>query len=169
MRRSRVTAWIAPAGGALAGLATAALFLLVPQAVLEDWVWQSGLPALIAVAAPPLGDTARAVLALAGGGLAAAVTWSALFLLFGAGGLFAPRPATDAGVPVLRRADAHPDALPEVPREPVRPVLPLRPPALAAAEPTPVPSESPQPVAPPAPAGPSEVPSIESLLDRLER
>ncbi|RYD27614.1 MAG: hypothetical protein EOP89_04375 [Lysobacteraceae bacterium] len=69
----------------------------------------------------------------------------------------------------LPLAAFHPDALPEVPREPVRPVLPLRPPALAAAEPTPVPSESRQPVAPPAPAGPSEVPSIESLLDRLER
>ena len=237
MRRSRVTAWIAPAGGALAGLATAALFLLVPQAVLEDWVWQSGLPALIAVAAPPLGDTARAVLALAGGGLAAAVTWSALFLLFGAGGLFAPRPATDAGVPVLRRADAHPDAparrpmsaadlgtpltpptppvietvtssravapidddmdddggegalpderaipadldlplaafhpdaLPEVPREPVRPVLPLRPPvAVVSAAPEPV--EEPAAVEPDEPPAPAEVPSIESLLDRLER
>lgn len=230
MKRSHVTAWIAPAGGALAGLAVAALFLLLPQPTLEDWVWQSGLPALIAVAAPPLGDTARAVLALAGGGLAAAVTWSALFLLFGAGGLFAPRPAADGGVPVLRRADAHPDAparrpmsaadlgtplpppappasdaatvaqegapatdavlpeersipadldlplaafhpdaLPEVPREPVRPVLPLRPPATVVAEVLPAPSEPPQPVAPTDPAGPSEVPSIEALIDRLER
>ena len=234
MKRSHVTAWIAPAGGALAGLAVAALFLLLPQTTLEDWVWQSGLPALVAVAAPPLGDTARAVLALAGGGLAAAVTWSALFLLFGAGGLFAPRPAADGGVPVLRRADAHPDAparrpmsaadlgtplpppappasdaatvaqegapatdaalpeersipadldlplaafhpdaLPEVPREPVRPVLPLWPPVVVtveepveAADPVPVAETAAEPEAPPAPA---EVPSIESLLDRLER
>jgi hypothetical protein len=230
MKRSHVTAWIAPAGGALAGIATAALFLLLPQAMLEDWVWQSGLPALLAVAAPPLGDTARAVLALAGGGLAAAVTWSALFLLFGAGGLFAPKPTAESGVPVLRRADAHPDAparrpmsaadlgtplppptppvieavplpqatgqaedeegqgalpdersipadldlplaafhpdaLPEVPREPVRPVLPLRP-SVAVVTVGPEELAAVQPDEPPAPA---EVPSIESLLDRLER
>ncbi|MCI1142294.1 hypothetical protein MOP88_08260 [Sphingomonas sp. WKB10] len=54
--------------------------------------------------------TARAVLALAGGALAGAVIWSALFLLFGPGGLLAPRAASSDGVPVLRRADAHPDA-----------------------------------------------------------
>jgi hypothetical protein len=230
MKRSHVTAWIAPAGGALAGIATAALFLLLPQAMLEDWVWQSGLPALLAVAAPPLGDTARAVLALAGGGLAAAVTWSALFLLFGAGGLFAPKPTAESGVPVLRRADAHPDAparrpmsaadlgtplppptppvieavplpqatgqaedeegqgalpdersipadldlplaafhpdaLPEVPREPV---LPLRPPvAVVTVGPDGV--EEPAAVEPDEPPAPAEVPSSESLLDRLER
>jgi len=104
------TRWIAPAGGAAAGCAAAALFLLLPQAVLEDWVWRSGLPALVATAEPPLGTTARAVLALAGATVAAAVTWSALFLLFGPGGLLAPRAASSDGVPVLRRADAHPDA-----------------------------------------------------------
>jgi hypothetical protein len=139
MRRSHVTAWIAPAGGALAGLATAALFLLLPQATLEDWVWQSGLPALIAVAAPPLGDTARAVLALAGGGLAAAVTWSALFLLFGAGGLFAPRPAADGGVPVLRRADAHPDAPARRPMSAADLGTPLPPPTPPVIEAVPLP------------------------------
>ncbi|WP_249054928.1 hypothetical protein [Sphingomonas insulae] len=61
---SRSPAWIAPAGAALAGVGAAALFLLLPQTTLEDWVWQSGLPGLIAVAEPPLGTTARAVLAL---------------------------------------------------------------------------------------------------------
>ncbi|WP_249054927.1 hypothetical protein [Sphingomonas insulae] len=38
------------------------------------------------------------------------MTWSALFLLVGPEGLFAPKPVVDEGVPVLRRADAHPDA-----------------------------------------------------------
>ena len=140
MRRSRSTAWIAPTSGALAGVAAAALFLLMPQAMLENWVWQSGLPALIAVASPPLGDTARAVLALGGGGLAAAVVWSALFLLFGAGGLFAARPASDVaatvdeGVPVLRRADAHPDAPARRPMSAADLGTPLPPPAPPAIE-----------------------------------
>ncbi|MHA0318163.1 hypothetical protein ACXY7D_06740 [Sphingomonas melonis] len=102
--------WIAPVGGAVAALAVAVLFVALPATMLEDWVWRSGLPSLIGAAEPPLGTTARAVLALAGGALAGAVTWSALFLLFGPGGLLAPRAASSDGVPVLRRADAHPDA-----------------------------------------------------------
>jgi hypothetical protein len=135
MRRSRSTEWIAPIGGALAGVAAAALFLLMPQAMLENWVWQSGLPALLAVASPPLGDTARTVLALGGGALAAAVVWSALFLLFGAGGLLAARPASesaamvDEGIPVLRRADAHPDAPARRPMSAADLGTPLPPPA----------------------------------------
>ncbi|MEE8609897.1 MAG: hypothetical protein V3V60_09635 [Sphingomonas aquatilis] len=108
--RAAMMRWIAPAGGAVAALAVAVLFVALPATVLEDWVWRSGLPSLIGAAEPPLGTTARAVLALAGGALAGAVTWSALFLLFGPGGLLAPRAASSDGVPVLRRADAHPDA-----------------------------------------------------------
>ena len=201
--RAAMMRWIAPVGGAVAALAVALLFVALPATVLEDWVWRSGLPSLIGAAEPPLGTTARAVLALAGGALAGAVTWSALFLLFGPGGLLAPRAASSDGVPVLRRADAHPDAparrplsaadleddddtmfarpvtgaspppppveqpipadldlplaafhpgaLPPVPLTPVRPVPPLRVPAKPAAE---------EPAAPP---------TIESLIDRLER
>ena len=108
--RAAMMRWIAPVGGAVAALAIAALFVALPATVLEDWVWRSGLPSLIGAAEPPLGTTARTVLALAGGALAGAVTWSALFLLFGPGGLLAPRAASSEGVPVLRRADAHPDA-----------------------------------------------------------
>ncbi len=204
--RAAMMRWIAPVGGAVAALAVAVLFVALPATVLEDWVWRSGLPSLIGAAEPPLGTTARAVLALAGGALAGAVIWSALFLLFGPGGLLAPRVASSDGVPVLRRADAHPDAparrplsaadleddddmvfarpvtnsppppppveqpipadldlplaafhpgaLPPVPLTPVRPVPPLRVPAKPAAE---------EPAAPVAP------PTIESLIDRLER
>lgn len=108
--RAAMMRWIAPVGGAVAALAVAVLFVALPATVLEDWVWRSGLPSLIGAAEPPLGTTARAVLALAGGALAGAVIWSALFLLFGPGGLLAPRAASTDGVPVLRRADAHPDA-----------------------------------------------------------
>ena len=201
--RAAMMRWIAPVGGAVAALAVVLLFVALPATVLEDWVWRSGLPSLIGAAEPPLGTTARTVLALAGGALAGAVTWSALFLLFGPGGLLAPRAASSDGVPVLRRADAHPDAparrplsaadleddddtmfarpvtsappppppveqpipadldlplaafhpgaLPPVPLTPVRPVPPLRVPAKPAAE---------EPAAPP---------TIESLIDRLER
>jgi len=203
--RAAMMRWIAPVGGAVAALAVAGLFVALPASVLEDWVWRSGLPSLIGAAEPPLGATARAVLALAGGALAGAVAWSALFLLFGPGGLLAPRAASSDGVPVLRRADAHPDAparrplsaadleddddavfarpvispappppveqpipadldlplaafhpgaLPSVPLTPVRPVPPLRVPTKLAAE---------EPSAPAAP------PTIESLIDRLER
>ncbi len=84
--RAAMMRWIAPVGGAVAALAVAVLFVALPATVLEDWVWRSGLPSLIGAAEPPLGTTARAVLALAGGALAGAVTWSALFLLFGPGG-----------------------------------------------------------------------------------
>lgn len=209
------TRWIAPAGGAAAGCAAAALFLLLPQAVLEDWVWRSGLPALVATAEPPLGTTARAVLALAGATVAAAVSWSALFLLFGPEGLLAraPRPVADGedGVPVLRRADAHPDAparrplsaadlgaplpppqdvivapppaeqpipadlnlplaafhpaaVPAIPREPVRPVAPLRTPVTLAAGERIASVQLPR-----SPAESTTAPSIESLLKRLEQ
>ena len=208
--------YVAPVGGALAGAAVAGLFLLMPATMLEDWVWRSGLPSLIGAAEPPLGTTARAILALAGAATAAAVVWSALFLLFGAGGLLAPRTATVDGVPVLRRADAHPDAparrplsaadldppfeytpaeapravapppppvvqslpadldqplaafhpgaLPDVPREPVRPVPPLRP-RVALAEGERIASVQ----LPRSPAESDGTPSIESLLKRLEQ
>ncbi len=209
--------WVAPVGGTVAAVLAAATFLLVPQALLESWVWNSGLPALIAAAEPPLGTTARAVLALGVGALAAAVTWSALFLMFGPDGLLAPKPVAEEGVPILRRADAHPDAparkplsaadlgaplpppqvevageptpapppppvmqpipvdldmplsafhpgaLPDVPREPVRPVAPLRPPVAL---------EQGERIAtvqlPRSPAESTTAPSIEALLKRLE-
>lgn len=113
-RVSPVSPLVPPVGGAVAGLGVVALFALLPAAVLEDCVWASGVPALVSAAAPPLGTTARAVLALIGGAMAGSVSWSLLYLLVGPGGLLAPR--TPAGaVPVVRRADAHPDAPPRPP------------------------------------------------------
>ena len=100
---------IAPIGAAAVGVIAAAACLLISTDTLETMVWNSGIAALIPAAAPPLGGTARAVLALGVGIVSAAVTWSALFLLFGPGGFLAPRPRRHDGVPALRRADAHPD------------------------------------------------------------
>lgn len=113
-RTSPVSPLFPPVGAVVAGACAAAVFALVPAAMLEDWVWRSGIPALIPAAAPPLATTARAVLALAGAALTASVTWSALYLLVGPGGLLAPRTSASA-VPVVRRADAHPDAPPRPP------------------------------------------------------
>lgn len=140
----RVNPWTAPIGAAVAGSGVAALFALLPAAALEDWVWASGMPALIAAAAPPLGVTARAVLALGGGAMAASVTWSVLYLLFGPGGLLAPKTAANA-VPVVRRADAHPDAPPRRPMTAAEMGTPLMEVAAPSAPPLPEPVEQPVP------------------------
>ncbi|WP_082463862.1 hypothetical protein [Sphingomonas sp. Leaf17] len=108
--RLRLNAAIPPAGGIAAAVIVALVFAFLPQDMLEDWTWNSGIAALVPVAQPPLGITARAVLALGFGIIAAAVVWSSLYLLFGPGGVFAPRAPAADGVPVLRRADSHPDA-----------------------------------------------------------
>ena len=220
--------WIAPGGGLAAGAVTVATVLLIPRMTLEDLVWNSGIAALMPVAEPPLGSTARAVLALGGGLLVAAVMWAGLFLLFGKDGLFDPNRAAaspgtheptadptvdsidvDNRVPTLRRADAHPDAparrplsardlgspmppvaadpvaspvvrplpddldqplaafdpaaVPDAPREPVRPVAPLKAPALAAGE------RITSVELPRVPSVEDGAPSIETLLRRLEQ
>ncbi|WP_374944676.1 hypothetical protein [Sphingomonas sp.] len=113
MTAFRANPLLAPIGALVAGVAVAGVCALVPATMLEDWVWRSGVPALVGAAAPPLGTTARAVLALTGGALTASVVWSLLYLLFGPGGLLAPKAARAA--PAVRRADAHPDAPPRWP------------------------------------------------------
>lgn len=243
---SNLTRWIPPVGGLVAGVAVAIAAFAISTPLLEDIVWNSGLAAVLPVAQPPLGNTARALLALGGGLLAASIGWAALYLIFGPDGAFdtmqrarAARPkkakpqrsamarlsssvthvTLDDSAPTLRRADAHPDAparrplsakdlgepmplvkkegdtvpaasvkvepvaepvdrdipvdldvplaafdpaaLPAAPREPVRPVPPLRSPALAEGERI----DSVE-----LPRMPTEdTPSIETLLRRLEQ
>lgn len=101
-------------GAAAAGGLVALAFVALPGAWLEGAVEGSGVAALLPVAAPPLGLTARAVLALMGGVLVAAIAWAALYLLFGPGGPFAAT-VRRSDAPTLRRADAHPDAPPRWP------------------------------------------------------
>jgi hypothetical protein len=108
-RSSSLTRSVPLIGAALAGALVVAGCVLVPSDTLEIMVWNSGIAAIVPAAAPPLGTTARIVLALATGVISAAVTWAALYLLFGPGGVLAPRPRRHDGVPALRRADAHPD------------------------------------------------------------
>lgn len=105
-----------PLYGAVAGGLLAAVGVLaVSTASLETLVWTTGVAALVPAAAPPLGTTARVLLALGSGVLVGALLWSSLFLLFGPGGFLVRRAPREDGVPVVRRADAHPDAPPRKP------------------------------------------------------
>lgn len=110
-RRPRLTLSLPVTLAACIGAGVALLFALVPQPALETLVNATGLPRLVAAAEPPLGLTARAVLVLLGGGLVGMLFWGALALAFPGSQLpLGGRRAKEKGVPVLRRADAHPDA-----------------------------------------------------------
>ena len=100
---------------ALAGGAAAALLLLMPVDALHNLVIDSGLPALLAAAEPPLGMKARLLLAGVAGAVAFAVIFGVMRLL----GRKPARPtrwgAEDSdtrfeAAPRMRRRDLHPDA-----------------------------------------------------------
>jgi hypothetical protein len=103
------------AGALGGGVALAAL--AVPMPVLEALVMGSGIPAILAAAEPPLGFTARAAIALGSGGVVGLSSWFGLSALFGT--RFATLQNDDTSdsiaTPVIRRADAHPDAPPRPP------------------------------------------------------
>ena len=128
--RPHLTRAIPTVGAVAAGVMVALAAIAVPGVWLENVVSGSGLPALLPVAEPPLGLTARAVLALGGGVAAAAVMWAALYLLFGPGGPFAAKPRARGAAPTVRRADAHPDAPPRWPLSAAELAAPPEPPAL---------------------------------------
>jgi len=96
---------------ALGGL----MFLLMPTAVLEDLVLDSGIASLITAAQPPLGMTAHFAIAFLVALVVGSVSWFGLFLLIGTRTIVIGRDAREDGVPILRRADAHPDAPPRRP------------------------------------------------------
>jgi hypothetical protein len=96
---------------ALGGL----MFLLMPTAVLEDLVVDSGIASLVTAAQPPLGMTAHFAIAFLVALIVGSVSWFGLFLLIGTRAVAIGRNAREDGVPVLRRADAHPDAPPRRP------------------------------------------------------
>ncbi|MGI4733310.1 MAG: hypothetical protein ACRYFW_16425 [Janthinobacterium lividum] len=121
---------IATAGAVAAGVLVAAACLAAPTGALETLVVESGAAALVNAAAPPLGLTARVVLAAGGGALAAALVWAVLVLVSGErrvpaawtpAGLSARvrsrpvRRAVASDPPSIRRADSHPDAPPRPP------------------------------------------------------
>lgn len=112
-RRQRLNLPVAPLVAAVIGGVIALAFALIPTGLLEDLVIDSGIAAVVAAAEPPLGVTARAVLILAAGGGAALIAWFGLFLLMGDRAIVVQKSNMASGeeaAPVLRRADAHPDA-----------------------------------------------------------
>ncbi|RIA37641.1 hypothetical protein DFR49_3528 [Hephaestia caeni] len=112
-RRQRLILPIAPVVSGAVGLLTALAFALLPIAGIEQAAVASGLAGVLPAAAPPLGITARMGLILAGGAGVTALLWAGLYLAVGTRALaltFGGDRAEPDAVPVLRRADAHPDA-----------------------------------------------------------
>jgi len=146
---------LAPVVAGGLGGAVALCALLVPMPVIEGLVMASGLPAVLSAAEPPLGFTARAALALGSGGMTALAGWFGLATLLGERTLSlngrAPFAPDSVAAPVIRRADAHPDAPPRPPllatRDLGSPFFDSRP----VAAPAPEPVEPTPPVAAPEP------------------
>lgn len=114
-RLARLTLPIAPLGAIAMFLLAAAAGVLVPGSLLESLVLWSGLPRWLPPATPPLGGSARLLFALVAGVGAGAAGWATLFLIAGKRRIaILPRARRLAepveGVPIIRRADAHPDA-----------------------------------------------------------
>lgn len=108
---------IAPIAAAVLAIAAVLGVVLIPITVLEAMVMDSGLPALIHAAEPPLGTTARLLLSLLAGGLAGLLGWFLAFIVVGTQGVSVNEPVAmdDQLTPSVRRADAHPDAPPRPP------------------------------------------------------
>ena len=113
--RSRIAMPIAPAVGLVVAVLVALAFLFMPIRVIEGMAVDSGIAAILTAAAPPLGVTARLAVAFFAALAAGGATWFGLFLIVGARAMLIRRGAAEDGVPVLRRADAHPDAPPRRP------------------------------------------------------
>jgi hypothetical protein len=180
--RQRLILPIAPAIAAVAALFVALAFVAMPVNVLEGMVVDSGIASLVTAAEPPLGLTARFVIAAIAAGAIGGVLWFGLLLLIGTRSVVLNRGAAAGDTPVVRRADAHPDAPPRRPvfanRDLGTPFLDIRAePGLTGERPIPVdldtplaqylhpldkplpaPPPQPLPVAPPAVAEPTPLP-----------
>lgn len=113
IRHQRLNLPVAPFVAAVIGGVVALVFAIIPAESLEQLVIDSGIAAVVPATQPPLGVTARAVLILAAGIGSALVAWFALFLLIGGRAIVVQKTGAagdEEAAPVLRRADAHPDA-----------------------------------------------------------
>jgi len=106
---------LAPAIAMVLAALGALMFLLMPAAVLEDLVVDSGIASFVTAAQPPLGTTAHFAIAFLVALVVGSVSWFGLFLLIGTRAVAIGGNAREDGVPILRRADAHPDAPPRRP------------------------------------------------------
>lgn len=150
---------------ALAGLAVAFAIFTVPDDLLADAVAATGIANLVAAAQPPLGTTARIVLALTG----SVAAFAGAFVLLRWLDRFALRAPAPAGVepeaPRIRKSDAHPDAPPRRPISASRDLGEPAPPARPAPRPAPDPAIASSSV----PAVPAATQSLGDLMARLER
>lgn len=174
----------------VAGLAAAAAVFFafaMPQDVLSQIVSATGLPSLFAAAQPPLGLTARIVIALGGALVTFGLVFFLLRLLDKSGldtGKAKPAFEPEEGEAPRRRRDYHPDAPVRRPISAARdlgepaPPEPARAPVpawldeaapVAAPEAVVEPEPAPEPLPAPEPA-PAEMPtSIAALMERLEQ
>jgi hypothetical protein len=110
--KKRNTSMLDIAMAALAGASVAFAVFALPDWRFHQAVALSGLPLILPAAQPPLGETARLLVAAVAGGFAFCFAW----LVLRAVGKkpAAPKkrfePVEIDVVPTLRRADAHPDA-----------------------------------------------------------
>lgn len=110
----RLTPNLALASAGAAGVLAALATLVIPGGLLQDIVVGSGVAAFIPAAEPPLGITARISVGVFAGGAVALVAWFALSALL----MWRESRGTEEPGerrPVVRRADAHPDAPPRAP------------------------------------------------------
>ncbi|WP_242183553.1 hypothetical protein [Sphingomonas sp. CARO-RG-8B-R24-01] len=109
---------VAPLVGALVGSCAAVVLAAVPIGVVETIALDSGIAAIVSAAAPPLGFTARLLMVVFGGGGLGVIGWFAAFLVRGTrsaavaehGITIDEGASREEAAPILRRADAHPDA-----------------------------------------------------------
>ena len=122
----RVRHYVLPAVAALVGLGVAIGIATVPSDVLNAAVDRAGFASILPAAASPIGTTGRTILALLAGAAIAAcgLLPQAKAWVLDRMDTFARAPRTRVGsggereeAPVVRRADAHPDA---PPRRPIR-------------------------------------------------
>jgi hypothetical protein len=180
--RQRLILPVAPTVAAVAALLVAFAFIAMPANVLEGMVADSGIASLVTAAEPPLGLTARFVIAAIAAGTIGGVLWFGLLLVVGTRSIVLNRGVGAGDTPVVRRADAHPDAPPRRPvfanRDLGTPFLDIRAEPGVTGErpipsdldtplaqylhpldkPLPAPAPQPQPVAPPVAAEPAPLP-----------
>jgi hypothetical protein len=97
---------------ALAGASVAFAVFAMPEWRFEQAVGLSGLPLIVPAAQPPLGDTARLLVAAIAGAFAFGLAWLVLRSIGNKPAAPKKRfePVEIDVVPTIRRADAHPDA-----------------------------------------------------------
>ncbi|UIJ46888.1 hypothetical protein LZK98_08080 [Sphingomonas cannabina] len=142
--RQRLTLSPAALAAIVAAGAVAAAMVALPTHVLESLAVDSGVAAFVPSAEPPLGTTARTLLAMLGGAFAGAAGWAVVTLLPRRSPPPGRQPQSDEEtVPVLRRADAHPDA---PPRAPLLATRDLGPPPFPPERAEPAPEPEPEPI-----------------------